>query len=308
LTAPTLVSPINSATVSSNLPIFTWSAVSGSTQYYLYVTNVSNIAYVYQWFTAASANCASGSGQCSVTSPRSLPGGSLTWKVRAGNPDETGTYSTSGLFKVPTPPTAATLVSPINLQSLSTTKPIYTWNAVSNATNYYLIVRGLRGTITSQWYSKEQASCASGTGICAVIPTQALIKNSLYSWQIQTANTSGNGPLSRIGTFRISGTAKPKAPKALSLSVQRNLTTSLNFTWKAVQNANQYEIMIMQKTATKARQTVTPIQTNCAIGSGNCTFALPSSLATGTYRWSVRASNPVGYSPWSNTITFQVNP
>jgi hypothetical protein len=274
----------------------------------LYVTNVSNIAYVYQWFTAASANCASGSGQCSVTSPRTLPAGSLTWKVRAGNPDETGTYSTVGTFNVPTPPAAATLVSPLNLLAVNSTNPIYTWNAVSNATSYYLIVRGLRGTITSQWFSKEQASCTSGIGTCSVIPTQTLNKNSIYTWQVQTANTNGSGPLSRIGTFRISGTAKPKAPKALSLSVQRNLTTSLNFTWKAVQNANQYEIMIMQKTATKARQTVTPIQTNCAIGSGNCTFALPSSLATGTYRWSVRASNPVGYSPWSNTITFQVNP
>jgi len=274
----------------------------------LYVTNVSNIAYVYQWFTAASANCASGSGQCSVTSPRTLPAGSLTWKVRAGNTGETGSYSTVGTFNVPTPPTAATLVSPLNLQAVNTIKPIYTWNAVPNATRYYLIVRGLRGTVHAQWFSKEEANCTSGTGICSVIPTQTLTKNNIYTWQIQTANTSGNGPLSKIGMFRISGTAKPNAPRALSQSVQSNLKTSLNFTWQAVQSVNLYEVLIMKQTATKTRQTVTPIQTNCAIGSGNCTFALPSSLTAGTYRWSVRAWNPVGYSPWSNTITFQVNP
>jgi len=305
LTTPSLVSPINSTTVSTNRPSFMWSAVSGATQYYLYVANASNVAYAYQWFTAASANCVGGTGQCSATSPRTLPGGSLTWKVRAGNADETGTYSTMGTFKVPTPPAAAILVSPINLQVVNTTKPIYTWNAVSNATRYYLIIRGIRGTVTSQWFSKEQTNCASGLGRCSVIPTQTLTKNSIYTWQIQTANTSGSGPLSRIGTFRISGTAKPNAPRAISSTIQKNLAATQAFTWQAVPNVNSYVVLITGQTGgVVAQMIVTPIQANCPLGSGVCTFALSKQLVAGTYRWAVRGWNPLGYGPLSNSLTF----
>jgi hypothetical protein len=87
--------------------------------------------------------------------------------------------------------------------------------------------------------------------------------------------------------------------------MQKNLAASPIFTWQAVRDVNSYLILITRQNGTVAAQVaVTPIQANCPLGSGVCSFVVSKQMEVGTYRWSVRGWNPSGYGPWSNSMTF----
>jgi len=77
---PRLITPWGTIALAS--PTYNWYAISGATQYNLYV-NDSSGNKVNQWFTAAQAGCASGTGICSATPSVSLAQGSGNWKIQA---------------------------------------------------------------------------------------------------------------------------------------------------------------------------------------------------------------------------------
>jgi hypothetical protein len=97
-------------------------------------------------------------------------------------------------------PKAATLVSP---NGTSGSTPPFSWNAVSNATSYYLWVNDSDSTRIQTWFTAAQAGCASGTGICTVTPGTSLSDGS-YIWWIQTENDFGRGPWSQGMNFSVS--------------------------------------------------------------------------------------------------------
>lgn len=190
--AATLVSP--SGNISTSTPKFTWNAVTPATWYYLWVNDAASSPKIQQWYTAAQAGCASGTGTCSVTSPSVLAQGAAQWWIQTWNDAGYGPWSDAMSFTVSgSLPGAATLVSPSG--TISTTNPTYTWNAVPNATWYYLWVNDGTGTKIATWYTAAQAGCASGTGTCSVIPSVALASGSAQ-WWIQTYNSAGYGPWS----------------------------------------------------------------------------------------------------------------
>ncbi len=191
-----------SGTSSTNQPTYTWSAVPGSTWYYLWVNGPSGNV-IQQWYTAAQAGCASGTGTCSVTPAITLDAGSHTWWIQTWNDIGTGPWSNAMTFTAPQPipPTAATLIGPSG--AAGTKSPIYSWNAVSNSTWYYLWVNGPSGTpVIKQWYTAEQAGCPAGTGTCSVTPSGTLTSGA-HRWWIQTFGSAGNGPWSNAMDFSV---------------------------------------------------------------------------------------------------------
>jgi len=92
-------------------------------------------------------------------------------------------------------PVAATLISPTG--TITTTTPTYVWNAVSNASYYYLY----NGTAAT-WYTASAAGCGSGTGTCSI--TGSALAAGSYTWYVQTYNSSGYGPWSSGMSFTIS--------------------------------------------------------------------------------------------------------
>jgi hypothetical protein len=189
--AAMLVSP--SGVVSDTTPTYSWNAVAESSWYYLWVDGPGGTA-ILQWYTAAGAGCAGGTGTCSVDPSTVLASGNHRWWVRTWNASGNGPWSARGDFAVSTgPPVAATLVSPNG--ALSDTTPTYTWNAVAGSTWYYLWVDGPGGEVIKQWYTASGAGCPSGTGICSVTPSTVLASGA-HSWWIRTWNASGNGPWS----------------------------------------------------------------------------------------------------------------
>jgi hypothetical protein len=192
--AATLVSPTGTTTTT---PTYWWNAVSNAAQYYLWV-NDSTGNVIKTWYTAAQAGCASGSGSasstCSITPSATLATGSGTWWVMASNSNGAGPWSTGMAFTVSiAPPGAATLVLPTG--TLTTTTPTYTWNAVSNAAQYYLWVNDSTGNVIKTWYTAAQANCSTGTGTCSITPSTALASGA-GTWWILPWNSNGNGPWS----------------------------------------------------------------------------------------------------------------
>ena len=125
-----------------------------------------------------------------------LMGGTIyCYRVKAFNSEGDSDYSeevcdTALDGDTPTVPDAASLVSPSG--TITTPTPTYTWNAVSGATWYYLVVVEDVAVI-AQWYTASEAGCASGTNTCSVTPSTALSAGSAQ-WWIWTWNPAGWGP------------------------------------------------------------------------------------------------------------------
>jgi hypothetical protein len=83
------------------MPTYSWSAVSTSTWYYLWVMDSTGVK-LSQWYTAAQAGCGSGTGTCSVNPATTLALGAGTWYIQTWNNAGTGAWS-SGLGFTVTP-------------------------------------------------------------------------------------------------------------------------------------------------------------------------------------------------------------
>jgi len=198
--AATLVSP--SGSISTTTPTYVWNAVSDSSWYYLWVQDSSGDK-IKTWYSAADAQCASGTGNCSVTPATSIATGDGQWWIQTYNSSGYGPWSSGLSFKVSAGglPGAATLLSPLG--TISTLTPVFMWNAVSNSTYYYLWVTDSTGEKIKEWYSAAQARCASGTGTCFVA-SPAVLAVGDGQWWIQTWNDAGYGPWSSGLSFNVS--------------------------------------------------------------------------------------------------------
>lgn len=112
----------------------------------------------------------------------------------------------------PPPPPAPAQVSLVSPQGTGSERKLsYTWNAVANATQYKLKVDGANGQALAQSYTIADASCATGTGICAVTPPTEL-PDSDYQWWIQASNNSGDGLWSEAMSFKVEIIPPPPPP------------------------------------------------------------------------------------------------
>ena len=189
--APLLVTPTGSPVSLS--PNFVWDITLGATWYYLWVDGPAGNVYK-KWFRSTNDLCGC---ECSAAPAISLDTGEHTWWVRTYNSDGYGSWSEAMNFMVTTDvPAATTLESPAG--NIKTANPAYTWNAVSNATWYYLWVNDFTGTPIKTWYSSTQSGCASGTGTCSITPSQTIYGPSQWpgTWWVRSWNANGNGPWS----------------------------------------------------------------------------------------------------------------
>ncbi|MBI4768083.1 MAG: S8 family serine peptidase [Deltaproteobacteria bacterium] len=97
--AATLISP--SGTMALTSPTYSWSAVSTVTQYRLYIDD-STGNREDQWYTAAEAGCASGTGTCSLTPSIILAQGAGNWRIQTRNSNGDGPWSSFLIFNIVT--------------------------------------------------------------------------------------------------------------------------------------------------------------------------------------------------------------
>jgi probable HAF family extracellular repeat protein len=292
----TLISP--SGAIATNAPDFAWNAVSDADQYYLWV-NDSTGKKIKQWYSAAEAGCANGKGMCAVRAETALADGSAEWWIQTGNIYGYGLWSASMVFTV-VPldlPGKASLISPSGI--LGTNKPAYTWNAVSNASEYRLwVADGAEDRRINQWYSAAQAGCPAGSGLCSVTPEPLLVE-AVGKWWIQAYNSSGLGPWSDGMAFTATAPGEPSliAPSGV---VHTNTPT---YTWKGVANSTWYYLWVVDSTGKMITQWYTAAQTGCSGGSGLCSI-IPDNVAGGAVKWWIQTWNSFGYGLWSDPMTF----
>ena len=183
---PVTIAP--SGTVGTTTPTYTWNASEGADSYWLLVRNLYGEA-VNASFTAAQAGCASGTGTCSLTPTGALTVGQpYNWFVNATSSLGTSAWSDARQITA-SAPAQPTTISPSGTMTTST--PTYTWNAVSGASSYWLLVRHLNGEVVNQSYTAAQAGCASGTGICSLTPAAPLTAGIQYGWFVNASNGLG---------------------------------------------------------------------------------------------------------------------
>jgi hypothetical protein len=297
--AATLVSP--SGSITDTTPTYTWNAVLGSSQYYLWV-NDSTGNKIKQWYTAAEVGCPDYTGTCSATPAIQLAGGAATWWIQTRNPVGDGPWSSGMNFTV-VPPPPATLVSPTGIISDST--PTYTWNAVLDSTWYQLWVNDSTGNKINQWYTAADAGCPDGVGTCSVTPTTEVVGAS--QWWVRTYSNAGYGPWSTPLSFTTPIPAVPSAATLVSPSGAVADTTP-TYTWNAVFNATWYQLWVNDVTGNKVQTWYPAADAGCPDGTGTCSVTPATALATGPASWWIRTYNAAGYGPWSTRMDFTINP
>jgi FtsP/CotA-like multicopper oxidase with cupredoxin domain len=304
--APTLISPTATGAAS---PTFSWNAVANATSYNLY-TNIAGVGTITS-VTAAAAGCPLGTGVCSFAPGAPLTpftvGSSVYWLVSASDASSNSPWSTNNTFNVITPITVApTLVGPIGTGTIS---PTFSWNAVANATSYYLYtnIAGV-GTITSA--TAAAAGCPLGTGVCSFAPGAPLTPfttgSSVY-WLISASNASGSGPWSTNDTFNVIAPL-PVAPTLVGPTGTGTLSPT--FSWNAVANASSYNLYT-NIAGVGTITSVTAAAAGCPLGTGVCSFApgaplTPFTAGSSVY-WLISGSNTSGNGPWSTNLSAIVN-
>jgi hypothetical protein len=198
--APEAATPVSpSGVIETATPPYTWNAVATATVYYLWVNDATGFKIAHS-VTAEAAGCPGGTGSCTVTPTIALTAGGARWYIQAWSAAGYGPWSRAKAFTVNVPPPAAILVAPTG--TITTTTPVFIWEAVAASTYYRLIVEDSTGPKINTEYTAGEAACEGGTGTCSVTPGTALAPGG-GQWQVQTKNSAGYGPLSTALTFTV---------------------------------------------------------------------------------------------------------
>ena len=184
-------------TIVESAPVFSWSAVTDSTWYYLWVDGPSGDTILREWYR--SSDVADG-GLCSINPQLSLTNGTYKWWVKTYNGNGHGPWSSAMtfLFDSTVSPVKATLVSPSG--ATGDADPTYCWDRDGASTWYQLWVNDSSGTTkVKQWYRSEVVCSGSS---CSVTPAQSLA-NGNHRWWIRTWNENATGPWSDAVNFTV---------------------------------------------------------------------------------------------------------
>jgi lysophospholipase L1-like esterase len=246
-----------------------------------------------KWF--AEGDVCRGS-ECSVTSPRRLSKGNYSVRIQTRNTAGYGPWTADEDFSVVSFTAAGTpraLGPSGQVFSTSGLDSAFRWKPANDADAYRLVVTSVgEGTVIDE--SLEASDVCTG-GECSFSPRNNL-GTGRYNWQVSADSVCGGGTSAPILVEVFDG-PPASAPQALSPS-QRSFVDTPTFRWEAVNGASEYELEI----GTGAGRTVAA-EDVCV---GEICRLTSAALAVGNYDWRVRARNPLGDSPWSALIPFEV--
>jgi hypothetical protein len=296
----TLVSP--TGPITDSVITYRWNHVSGVTWYYLWINGPTGNVFK-QWYDAT-AICSAGS--CAVTPSITLSAGNFTWWVQTWNSTGYGPWSAGRTFNT-TAPGAATLVSPSG--AISNTTPTYTWNKVSEATNYVFWLGRVNSdnSLTPILEQAFESSVVCGGTTCSITPGVTLSGGN-YRWWIRTSNSYGYGPWSSPMNFSLSTIPLPGV--ATLVSPTGGITdTTPTYTWNNVNAATWYYLWVSQVNSDGSFTTVhSSWYESSAVCSGATCSITPAgvTLSSGNYSWWIQTWNDGGYGPWSTKMDFSL--
>jgi hypothetical protein len=192
-------------------------------------------------------------------------------------------------------PPATTLVAPFGTIN-NAGSVAYTWNAVANATYYYIWINDSSAAPRiTQWWSAADAGCSSGTGTCSVAHNTILAPG-IGRWWIRTWNPGGLGPWSAPLDFY--------APLQGATLVSPGGTISTptpTYQWNPVSGATYYYLWVNDQSAAPKITMWVP-SSAC---STTCATTPVTPVSTGPGRWWIRTwSESAGYGSWSVPLDF----
>ena len=174
-----------------NVPL-TWGGISGTS---------------YEWQVALDSTfdnpVSSGTASAATATATGLePGTTYYWRVRATQPS-TGPWSgTVSFTTASTVSGAPQLISPANGASISDTKPIFTWSAVTGATSYKIQVA------TDSGFTSIVSDTTATTNVYA----SGKLSNNVYYWRVQATVGSTTTAWSATGAFTLGASTTSSTP------------------------------------------------------------------------------------------------
>jgi len=177
--APTAKTPEDK--VGDTSPTFTWQALSGCTNYQLYLANDESILSI-TWVKAEDAGCAGGSGNCTHKPERVLVEGDYGWWVRGWQPREgTSKWSAGTRFTIDVDICAKRPLPVTPLDDTLSNSPVYSWQSVYGCQWYQLSASGPDGNVLNQWVNVDDIGCES-EAVCSFEPGYALPPGTYFWW------------------------------------------------------------------------------------------------------------------------------
>ena len=196
------------------------------------------------------------------------------------------------LFSISTVPGVPTLSLPTS--TISIRNPTFTWLNPSNATFYWLFVNTSANIV--KLTSRITPTCST---TCSYTPSNLNLPAGSYKWSIRAGNAIGLSTYSTWRNFSISAPAVPVPASPSGAVSTRNPT----FTWSKPSGATLYWLYVnTSANGVKYSSQITPTcSTTCSYTPTNL------NLPAGSYKWAVRAGNPIGWSNISAWLNFSVS-
>ncbi|MBA4365762.1 MAG: hypothetical protein C0398_07200 [Coprothermobacter sp.] len=188
-------------------------------------------------------------------------------------------------------PSAPALIAPADTSSSTDTTPSLSWNAVSGAATYRVVIRKGTDVILDR----------SGlTALSFTVPA-GLLTVGTYSWTVTATGPGGtSAPQAKPFVFMVKELILPPAAPVLTAPGDTSSSTDKtpSLSWNAVSGATTYRVVIRKGADVILDKS----------GLTLLTFTVPAGLlAVGTYSWTVVATGPGGTSPSQvNPFTFTV--
>ena len=303
--APVAASLLSPSGVMNQAQInFTWNSVANSTDYYLWIVDLATGSPLTpRWYSASESGCGNGEPVCTLPSASNLPAGQYQWMVLDRNIAGNGLWSPPMRFSVGATPDATILVG-----VTTGTEITYSWNAVANASDYFLwVINTATGqALSPRWYSASELGCNNSESTCSLTST-ATLSASQYRWMVLTKNAAGNGAWSSPMQFSIGST-----PGATILSgVTSNSSTSNQptYSWDAVANASDYFLWVVDTSTGQplAPKWYTATEVGCGNSEPSCSLTVANTLPAGQYRWMILTKNNSGNGAWSTAMLFSIS-
>lgn len=280
-TIPT--SPANGSTGLSLPVTVTWRNAVGATGYHVQVARDSN-------FTVLVLN------DSSLTQPTRTVTGlqndlKYFWRVKSKNAKGSSAYSAVWNFRtIPGIPGAPSLVSPADGATNQPQSSTLRWNAVPNATSYY-VQCGTDSTFATALVVDDS------TVTDTLRAVTGLAQNTKYFWRVRSKSIGGVGPFSAVWNFT---TVVPLPSQVVLLSPGNNTVVANDtviFVWNSAQPAvtrywvewapdSLFAFGLVDSMVTDTQKVVGQIISNLR------------------YFWKVRAKNATGWGPFSEVRRF----
>jgi len=264
---------------------------------------------------------------CSVR-PKTLPNGTYEWYVKAWGPlPRLSPFAGPQPFTISfaVPDAWAFVEDGFYAFATSTVAdgdwPVFVFNDIPGASWYHLVVLRDGVSTIDKWFRRSTLTCNIEDGLnkCQVFPGSKSLTNGVYTWSVQAwgpGGMSAGGPLGNgwatATTLNMSNPSlagvvpETISPKATTITDQNTAI----FQWRAIQGATWWRLLIQQHNGTSWVTVFDQWRhfTNTGSCPGTvCSWANPTFLPNGTYRWWVNAWGPAGANiAWPIESSFSV--